>query len=197
MEAILARKFSPFNFSFVPDFPNFVPTMDEWGDFLLTFREHRDDNPAEHLLEFHELMYQWGIHHEDVLMKMFMFSLEGDARKWYQSLPPANISSLEQFHAAFNMHCQKFYSSELIFHSCCEEYKYYVQDIVDSYESYENDEDALGKESTLSLLFPFVSDENRVYCISKESVEVESILEADVLCSPVSKNPRYEQPSFD
>jgi hypothetical protein len=97
--------------------------MDEWGDFLSRFREHRDDNPVEHLLEFHELMHWWGIHHEDVLMNMFMFSLEGDARKWYKSLPPASISSLKQFHVAFNMHCQKFYSSKLICHSYCEEYK--------------------------------------------------------------------------
>jgi hypothetical protein len=95
MEAILAQRFSPFNFSYVYDFPNVVPTMDEWGDFLPRFREHRDDNPIEHLLEFHELMHQWGIHHEDVLMNMFMYSLEGDAREWYRSFPPASISSLE------------------------------------------------------------------------------------------------------
>jgi hypothetical protein len=87
MEAILARRFALFNFYYVPDFPNVVPTMDEWGDFLPTFIEHRDDNPAKHLLEFHELMHQWGIHHEDLLMNMFMYSLEGDAHKWYQSCP--------------------------------------------------------------------------------------------------------------
>jgi hypothetical protein len=197
MEAILAQRFSPFNFSYVPDFPNVVPTMDEWGDFLPRFREHRDDNPAEHLLEFHELMHQWGIHHEDVLMNMFMYSLEGDAREWYRSLPPASISSLEQFHAAFNMHCQKFYSSELICHSCCEEYKDCVQDIVDSYEGCENEEDALDEESIFSLPCSSASDENCVCCLSKESAEIESVLEADILCSPVSKNPRYEQPIFD
>jgi hypothetical protein len=81
MEAILAWRFDPFNFSSVPNFTNVVPTMDEWGDFLPRFREHRDDNPVEHLLEFHELMHQSRIHHEDVLMKMFMYSLEGDARE--------------------------------------------------------------------------------------------------------------------
>jgi hypothetical protein len=58
MEAILARRFSPFNFSFVPSFPNVVPTIDEWGDLLPRFREHRDDNPADHLLELQELMHQ-------------------------------------------------------------------------------------------------------------------------------------------
>jgi hypothetical protein len=65
---------------------------------------------------------KWEIHQEDVLMKMFMFSLAGDAREWYHSLPPASISSLGEFHAAFNAHCQKFYPSELICHSCCKGY---------------------------------------------------------------------------
>jgi hypothetical protein len=57
--------------------------IDEWGDFLPRFREHRDDNPVENLLEFHELMHQWGIHHEDELMNMLMYLLEGDAHEWY------------------------------------------------------------------------------------------------------------------
>jgi len=72
MEDILAQRFSPFNFSIVPGFPNVVPTIDEWDDFFPRFREHRDDNHVEHFLDFRELMHQWGVHHEDVLMKMFM-----------------------------------------------------------------------------------------------------------------------------
>ena len=58
MERILAWRFSPFNFSSVPGFPNVVPTMDEWGDFLPIFKESKEDNPIEHLREFHELMHQ-------------------------------------------------------------------------------------------------------------------------------------------
>ena len=95
MNKILAQRFSPFILFFVPSFLNVVPTVDQWDDFLPTFREHRDDNPSEHLHEFHELMHQWEIHHEDVLMKMFMFSLDGDAHEWYRSFPPTSISSLE------------------------------------------------------------------------------------------------------
>jgi hypothetical protein len=136
----LARRFAPFNFSVVPGFPNVVPTVDEWVDFFPIFKEHKDDNPAQHLCEFHELMHQWEIHHEDVLLKMFMFSLAGDARQWYHSLPPASISSLGEFHAAFNRHCQKFYSSKLICHNCCEEYKDCVQGMTVSNESCEKDE---------------------------------------------------------
>jgi hypothetical protein len=60
----------------------------------------------------------------------------GYAREWYHSFPPPNISSLEQFHAAFNTHYQRYYSSELICHNCCEEYRNGIQDTVRSCESY-------------------------------------------------------------
>ena len=66
MAAILAQRFSPLNFSDVPGFPNAVPIMDEWGDFLPQFREKKDDNLPAHLLRFHEVMYQLGINHKDV-----------------------------------------------------------------------------------------------------------------------------------
>ena len=111
MERILARKFAPFSFSDVLGFPNVVPTSNEWNDEFPIFREHKEDNPAQHLIEFHERMHQWEIHHEDVLMKMFMYSLEGDVHEWYRSFPPTRISSLEQFRVAFNKHCKRFFSS--------------------------------------------------------------------------------------
>jgi hypothetical protein len=79
MDAILAQIFAPFIFSIIPSFFNVVPTIDEWEDCLPKFREDRDDNLADHFLEFNEVMYQLGIHHEDVLMKIFMYSLEGEA----------------------------------------------------------------------------------------------------------------------
>jgi hypothetical protein len=101
MDKILARRFAPFNFSVVPSFPNVVPTVDEWGDYFPIFRRHGDDNPSEHLREFYELMHQWEIHHEDVLMNMFMFSLDVDAHEWFRSFPPASIPSLREFHAYF------------------------------------------------------------------------------------------------
>jgi hypothetical protein len=95
------------------------------------------------------------------------------------------------------MHYQKFYSSELICHNCCEEYKDRVQDIADSYKGCKNEKDALDEESNLSFPCSSTSDEICVCCLSQESAEIESVLEVDILCSPFSKNPRYEQPSFD
>jgi hypothetical protein len=205
MDKILARRFAPFNFSVVPGFPNVVPIVDQWVDFLPIFREHRDDNPAEHLREFHELMHQWEIHHEDVLMKMFMFSLDGDAREWYRSLPPASISSLREFHAAFNTQCQKFYSSELIHHSCCEEYRDGVQDIVRSCESCENER--YTSEELMELVKYFSARieglEADFACRSyEENVEDIPVLEMDVLGSPaydeevMSDTDQEEEQSF-
>jgi hypothetical protein len=158
MEKILARRFAPFNFSAIPGFPNVVPSLDEWGDYLPIFGKGEEDNPAQHLIEFHELMHQWEIHHEDVLLKMFMFSLVGDARKWYRSLPPATISSLSDFHAAFTTYCQRLYPPELICHNCCEGYHNSIQEKVVSDESCGEDLDDLDQNSVPSPPHPSASE---------------------------------------
>jgi hypothetical protein len=90
------------------------------------------------------------------------------------------------------MHYQKLYSSKLICHSCCEKYKDCVQDITDSYKGCENEKDVVDEESTISLPYSSTSDESYVCCLSKESAKIDSVLEADILCSHVSKNPKYE-----
>jgi hypothetical protein len=68
-------------------------------------------------------MDQQNIHHEDVLMKMFMYSLEGEARQWYRSLPISSLSSLKDFHAIFHSYCKRIYPVELLLHDCCEQIK--------------------------------------------------------------------------
>ena len=64
--ALLARRFALLDFSFVSGFPHPVPDMSEWGDFLPIFKEEQEDNPAEHLLKFHECMDLLYQQHEDV-----------------------------------------------------------------------------------------------------------------------------------
>ena len=81
MEAILARRFAPSNFFDVPGFPNLVPTMYVWGNCFPRFRESKEDNHSDHLIKFHQCMVQLNIQHEDVLMKMFMYSLKQDAQE--------------------------------------------------------------------------------------------------------------------
>jgi hypothetical protein len=72
-------------------------------------------------------------------MKMFMYSLDGDARKWYFSLPPSNISSLKDFHRVFNEHCKKIYPSESICHNYCEGYVECAQDLLDCSAEYKDE----------------------------------------------------------
>jgi hypothetical protein len=64
-------------------------------------------------------------------MKMFMYSLYGDACQWHFSLPPSIISSLKEFHRAFTEHCKRYFSDEFAFDNCCDEYElhYKLEDV--------------------------------------------------------------------
>jgi hypothetical protein len=152
MKAILARRFSPLNFSVIDRYPHPMPQIDEWKDLLPRFYEVEDDNPFEHVHEFHALMQQLDIHHEDILMKMFMYSLEGDARKWYRTLLAYSISSLKEFHDVFYSHCKIIYIVERLFENCCEGYASYIQDST-IYSSNSDDEGDDCREQNLDDKF--------------------------------------------
>ena len=83
MKAIVAWRFAPLDFSVVPGFPHLVPSMTEWGYFFPIFRERTEDILADHLIKFHECMNLLDLQHKNVRMKMFMYSLDGDACEWY------------------------------------------------------------------------------------------------------------------
>jgi hypothetical protein len=129
-------------------------------------------------------MHQWEIRHEDVLLKKFMHSLIGDDHEWYHSLPLTSISSLREFHATFNRHCQNYYSSKLICHNCCEEYRDGVQDIVHYCERCEDEgnppEELIQSISTsIEELKAYFS-----HCSYEENEKDIPILETDVLGNP-------------
>lgn len=65
-------------------------------------------------------------------MKMFVFSLEGDAREWYQSLVPSSISSLKEFHRVFHHRCERYYAREILLEGCCEEFHSDIQSLYSS-----------------------------------------------------------------
>jgi hypothetical protein len=60
--------------------------------------------------------------HEDVLIKLFRFSLEGHAREWCQSLPTASIHSLKGFHVAFHLFCKEKFAADLLYPECCHDF---------------------------------------------------------------------------
>jgi hypothetical protein len=117
--ARIAARFAPLDFTNVYDFPNIVPNINIWEYVLPKFGGYVDNNPAQHLFEFHKLMDKLNVHHEDVVMKLFMFSMERDARLWYKSLPHSSIPLLKYFHILFHQHFKRVYSTEILFEDCC------------------------------------------------------------------------------
>jgi hypothetical protein len=91
MEFILAQRFTPLNFSIISSFPNPILSFSECTYFLSIFSRKEEDNPAQHLVKFHQCINQLDVYHEDALIKMCVYSLDGDARKWYRSLPISSI----------------------------------------------------------------------------------------------------------
>jgi hypothetical protein len=119
MQDIVDVRFAPFNFSSIPSFPNVVPIVDEWRYFLPRFKGEDEYCPAHHLIKFHQCMYQLDIHHEDVLMKMFMYPLDADVGQWYRTLLASSISSLREFHKCFHNYCKRIYHVDCLLEHCC------------------------------------------------------------------------------
>ena len=127
MEAILAQRFAFYDFLNITGFPHSVPTIIEWDNYLPRFRGNKHDHPGEHLSSFHKCMIEHGFIHEDVLIKLFRFSLQEHAREWCQSLPVGSIHSLKEFHTTFHHHFRKFYPVDSIFDNCCNESEFHLQ----------------------------------------------------------------------
>jgi len=127
MEAILARRFAFCDFSDIAGFPNPMFNKGEWEGILPTFAGEDWEDPAEHLLSFHEFIHTRQIVHEDVRMKLFRYSLKGAALDWCRSLPPSSINSLKGFHDAFNLFCKDGFLADVLFPECCHEYDLFHQ----------------------------------------------------------------------
>jgi hypothetical protein len=166
--AILALRFSPFNFSAIAGYPHPVPDRNEWDDYLLRFRGSEHDDPGKHLFNFHRCMLEHDFVHEDVLIKMFKFSLEGDAREWCKSLPTTSIHSLKDFHDAFNAYYEKSYLSHLILGDYCKKFAFYIQQMIESFSCDESGEDLIKRESKDKSEYFAVVDEIFSLSISQE-----------------------------
>jgi hypothetical protein len=66
MEKILAQRFAFCDFSQIVGFPNALPDRDQWESSLPVFYAKNSEEPAEHLLDFHEVIHRLNITHEDV-----------------------------------------------------------------------------------------------------------------------------------
>ena len=105
---------APMNLDSIPHCPNRIPPV-YWQTYLPIFKYQNGDDAATHLFRFHKHIHNMGVGwHEDSLMRIFMISLEGDARSWYEMLPTWILSSLKYFHTTFHEHFKYQYPSLLL-----------------------------------------------------------------------------------
>ena len=66
-------------------------------------------------------------------MKMFMVSLEGNARSWYAGFPTEISYSLREFHTVFHDHFKDQYPSLLLIQDCYTHDKGFIENLKDIY----------------------------------------------------------------
>jgi hypothetical protein len=115
------------NRSHIPGFSNCIPHIN-WQKYLPKIEDGKGNDVALHLIRFHMHICKLGVEfHEDCLMKMFMATLEGRARLWYEGLKPGNLYSLKDFHITFFKHYGESKLSSLVFEDCCEFCEHFIK----------------------------------------------------------------------
>ena len=94
MDPRIQKRYAPMSRDHITVFPHKMPEIN-WMKNLPIFRDEKVDDPLLHLIKFHihirRLKVEW---HEDCLVKLFMATLEGSARNWYEWLEPGILFSL-------------------------------------------------------------------------------------------------------
>jgi hypothetical protein len=97
IEAIIAARYAPL---VLPQPLNALPA-DGYLKQLPKFTGEGDIAAEEHLEAFYSFTDAHIIMHADVWMRIFVHSLEGEARKWFRALPPGSIDGIEALDSAF------------------------------------------------------------------------------------------------
>ena len=84
MDPRIQKRYAPMGRDHILGFPHKIPEIN-WIKNLPIFQDEKFDDPLSHLIKFHihiwRLKVEW---QEDRVMKMFMATLEGKARNWYE-----------------------------------------------------------------------------------------------------------------
>jgi hypothetical protein len=97
MEAIIAARYAPL---VLPQLLNALPP-DGYLKQLPKFTGEGDIAAEEHLASFYTFADDNVIMHADVWMRIFVHSLQGEARKWFKALLPGSIDGIEALDSAF------------------------------------------------------------------------------------------------
>jgi hypothetical protein len=93
--------YRPLDMSEIPGYPRKMPPRYE--DFLPRFAGIDEECPKSHMRRFWKFFQHFPVSYEaeDLVMKLFSASLHGEARRWYDNLPAASITSMELFEKVF------------------------------------------------------------------------------------------------
>jgi hypothetical protein len=137
-----SSRYAPMNRAHIPGFPNHLPFID-WQTYFPKFRDEEGDGVALHLFKFHMHIHRLRIElPEDCLMKMFMASLEGKTRSWYEKLSPSSLYSLKYFHSVFFERYKVSYPYLLLLEDCCK----YVESFIWHMKNIYGDEEFMDEE---------------------------------------------------
>jgi hypothetical protein len=93
--------YKPLDMSKIPGYPRKMPPF--YKDWLPRFAGIDGESPDYHMSKFWEFFQYFPISDEaeDLVMKLFSASLHGGARRWYDNLPAASITSMDHFEEIF------------------------------------------------------------------------------------------------
>lgn len=100
MERIIAARYGPL---VLPTSLNAMPTG-EYQKYRPNFTETEVDIAEEHLESFYSYVDNLDISEDNVWMRVFVQSLDGEARKWLRELFPRSIADTEALDDAFLKH---------------------------------------------------------------------------------------------
>lgn len=93
------ERYKPLSFGGIQGFPNKI--LDDIKKHLPKFTGKNYELASKHLNAFIDLMGDFEIHHEDVIMKLFTQSLKENARDWFSYLSMCFIASWNDFMIVF------------------------------------------------------------------------------------------------
>jgi uncharacterized small protein (DUF1192 family) len=97
MDAIVAARYAPL---ILPHPMNPLPTGD-YLKYMPKFTGEGDITAEEHLAAFYSYADNLNIENEDVWMRVFVQSLDGEVRKWFRGLAPGSIAGIEALDNVF------------------------------------------------------------------------------------------------
>jgi hypothetical protein len=100
MDVIVATRYAQLN---LPQVMYAFPPND-YMKYLTRFNGEGGLTAEENLNYFYSFLENFNVEHADVWRRLFVQSLNGEARKWFRSLPPNSISDIDALDDTFLRH---------------------------------------------------------------------------------------------